>query len=157
MIGDYALRLRKELYQPAEVTMRVPTGDRVAEGEIVKLEVDPKYSESAMFFEAVRKLSEKVDFPGIDSEATLRDVLERLADRYKLDLMVNEAALREAGQGNWSQQNLASPYPSSTKFRCSFGNARLTGPCPGNSRQVVFAELDQRHHHAARRMVTRGR
>jgi hypothetical protein len=112
--GEYVLRLRKELYRPAEVTMTVPTGDRVAEGEVVKLQTDPQYSESAQLFEIVRKLSGPVDFPGTGPEATLLDFLRVVSERYGIDIAVNEAAMMASGRpdlakGKWAERKVREP------------------------------------------------
>jgi hypothetical protein len=109
--GTYVLRLHKEMYRPAEVTMSVPAGGRLVKGEVVKLEVDPKFSESALFLAARRKLSEPVDFPGVGPDATVLDFLNDVAERYRLTIDVNEAALKAADRAEEVQQKLKAGIP----------------------------------------------
>jgi hypothetical protein len=109
--GAYTLRLRKEMYLPVEIPVTVPAEGRVAEGKIIELKGDPRFGESPQFFQALKKLSEPVDFPGMGEDATLFEFLELAAGRYGLTIDVNEAALKSAGRGDVARARFGKALP----------------------------------------------
>jgi hypothetical protein len=124
--GRYTVRLRKELYRPAEVPRTVPRGGRVADGEVVKLEVDPKASESAHLLDLMRKVAEPKDFPATRAGMPLRDFLAEVSERYRCAILLGGPLARPKSSPALRQAMPPLRISADRLLRARLGSLQLT-------------------------------
>jgi hypothetical protein len=83
------------------------------------------------------RLARTVNFPGLDAKTTLGDALDLLAERYGVNLEVNEAAFKEAGLDNPREQMIERAVPKMNNARLETVLRKLLARLPGEAAYMI--------------------
>jgi hypothetical protein len=120
--GEYLARIQKDGYQPREVKVVVPLGERQETSPVLELTPLAMLTEGMALLTFVQQTMEKeVTFPGFDDpKVTLREALEFLAKRHKVTLVVDERSFRKEMVDDVLATRIVDPRPippATTSFR----------------------------------------
>ena len=94
--GSYKVKLNKELYKPLDVSIDVPTGDRLTSAAPVKLEaLLPHASSFEMMRTLRRRLGQKTSL--VAKSVPLSKLFQTLATQERIAIVIDSRALREIG------------------------------------------------------------